>query len=151
MTKQQLILIATAGSAALLLGAWGFQMLGYAPCKMCIWQRWPHGAATLIGLLAVVVSVSLLPLLGGLAAAVTGVIGVYHSGVEQKWWQGPDTCTSGDITGLTNEQLMAQIMAAPLVRCDEIAWQLAGLSMAGWNAVLSFVLVGFWLLAWRRN
>jgi disulfide bond formation protein DsbB len=150
MNRQRLIMIAALGSAALLLGAWGFQALGYAPCKMCIWQRWPHGAAFLIGMASLVVSFRLLPLLGALAAAVTGGIGVYHAGVEQHWWQGPDTCTSGDIGGLSSEELMQKILAAPLVRCDEIAWQFAGLSMASWNAILSFSLVAVWLLAWRR-
>ena len=52
MTRNQLILVAAFGSAAMLLGAWGFQAFGYAPCKMCLWQRWPHAAAFLIGLVA---------------------------------------------------------------------------------------------------
>ncbi len=146
----QLILLSAGGSAALLLGAWGFQALGYAPCKMCLWQRWPHGTAILIGLVALVVAWRHLLLLGGLAAATTGAIGVYHTGVERHWWQGPDTCTSGSIDGLSSEQLMAQILGAPLVRCDEVAWQMLGLSMASWNALLSFALVAIGLMAWRR-
>ena len=151
MTRQRLILIAGFGSAALLLGAWGFQALGYAPCKMCLWQRWPHGAAFLTALLTLVVSLRVLPLLGALAAATTGVIGVYHTGVEKHWWPGPDTCTSGDIGGLSSDQLMDQILNAPLVLCDQVTWQFVGLSMASWNAVLSFVLVAIWLRAWRMS
>ena len=150
MSRKQLILVAALGSAALLLGAWGFQAIGYAPCKMCLWQRWPHEAAFLIGMASLVVSFSLLPLFGALAAAITGALGIFHTGVEQDWWQGPTTCTSGDIGGLSSEELMQQILAAPLVRCDEIAWQFVGLSMASWNAVLSFTLMAIWLLAWRR-
>ena len=151
--KNTLILIATAGSAALLLGAWGFQYLGgLAPCKMCIWQRYPHAAAVLIGAMALALPrATLLPLLGALAALTTAAIGVFHSGVEQKWWEGPSSCTSGDIGGLSTEDLMEQIMSAPLVRCDDIPWQMLGLSMAGWNAVLSGVLVLVWIAAWRAR
>jgi disulfide bond formation protein DsbB len=151
MTRNFLILLAAGGSAALLLGAFGFQMLGYAPCKMCLWQRWPHGAAIVIGALALLIPFAILPLLGALAAATTGAIGVYHAGVEQKWWQGPNTCTSGDIGGMSAADLFDQIMAAPLVRCDEIAWQLFGLSMAGWNALISFALVAIWIMAARAK
>ncbi|WP_170514349.1 disulfide bond formation protein B [Ruegeria atlantica] len=151
--KNTLILIATAGSAALLLGAWGFQYLGgLAPCKMCIWQRYPHAAAVLIGAMALALPrATLLPLLGALAALTTAAIGVFHAGVEQKWWEGPSSCTSGDIGGLSTEDLMEQIMSAPLVRCDDIPWQMLGLSMAGWNAVLSGVLVLVWIAAWRAR
>jgi disulfide bond formation protein DsbB len=151
LTRNKLILLAAGGSAALLLGAFGFQLLGYAPCKLCLWQRWPHGIAVVIGLLALFGSGTLLPLLGALAAATTGALGVYHTGVEQGWWQGPNTCTSAPITNVSANQLMDQIMAAPLIRCDEIAWQFLGLSMAGWNAVISFALALVWLTAWQKS
>ena len=151
--RNRLVLIAAAGSVALLLGAWGFQYLGgLAPCKMCIWQRYPHAAAALIGAVAIAVPrVTVLPLLGALAAATTAGIGVYHAGVEQKWWEGPSSCTSSDIGGLSTTELMDQIMNAPLVRCDDIPWEMLGLSMAGWNAVLSAGLVLVWLAAWRAR
>ena len=151
LNARTLVLIAAAGSAALLLGAWGFQFIGgLAPCKMCIWQRWPHGAAVGAGVLALLTPGMLMPLLGALAAAITGGIGIYHTGVERGWWDGPDSCTSGDITGLSAQELMDQIMAAPLVRCDEVPWELLGLSMASWNAVVSFGLAAIWILAVRR-
>ncbi|WP_377187639.1 disulfide bond formation protein B [Ruegeria meonggei] len=154
MTRRNLlVLIAAGGSLALLLGAWGFQHLGgLPPCKMCIWQRYPHGAAILIGVLALALPRQvLLPLLGALAALTTAAIGVFHAGVEQGWWVGPTSCTSGDIGGLSTQELMDQILSAPLVRCDDIPWELFGLSMAGWNAVLSGVLVLVWLAAWRAR
>ncbi len=150
-TRRQLIWLAAGGSAALLLGAWGFQALGYAPCKLCIWQRWPHGAAVLIGVLATALPFAVLPLLGALAAATTGGIGIYHTGVERGWWQGPTTCSAGEIGGLSVDDLMSQIMDAPLVRCDEVAWEFLALSMASWNAVLSFALAAVWLAAWRLS
>ncbi|SPH17868.1 Disulfide bond formation protein B [Defluviimonas aquaemixtae] len=150
MTSRRLILIAAAGSAALLIGAFVFQAMGYAPCKLCIWQRWPHGAAIAIGAVAILASLPVLAWAGALAAAVSGAIGIYHTGVERLWWPGPDTCTaSGDLQG-SAEDLLNQIMEAPLVRCDEVAWAFAGLSMATWNAVLSFALAAIWIAAARR-
>ncbi|WP_299660534.1 disulfide bond formation protein B [uncultured Ruegeria sp.] len=151
MTKKTLILIATAGSAALLLGAWGFQYIGgLPPCKMCIWQRYPHGAAVVLGVLAFAFpGIRPLPLLGALAAATTAGVGFFHAGVEQGWWEGPSTCTSGDIGGLSAEELLNQIMSAPLVRCDEIPWEMFGVSMAGWNGLISAGLVLVWIAAWR--
>ncbi len=153
MTKKTLILIATTGSAALLLGAWGFQYIGgFAPCKMCIWQRYPHGAAIVLGVLAFAFpGIRPLPLLGALAAATTAGVGFYHAGVEQGWWEGPSTCTSGDIGGLSAEELMNQIMSAPLARCDEIPWEMFGISMAGWNGLFSAGLVLVWIAAWRTR
>ncbi len=151
--RNSLIVLAALGSAAMLLGAWGFQYLGgLAPCKMCIWQRYPHGAAVVIGALALgIPSIRFLPALGALAAMTTAVIGVFHSGVERGWWEGPSTCTSGSIQGLTPEELMEQIMAAPLVRCDEVPWEMLGLSMASWNAVASFALALIWIAALRSK
>ena len=151
--RKSLIILAAGGSAAMLLAAWGFQYLGgMAPCKMCIWQRYPHGAAALIGVVALALpSLRVLPMFGALAALITAGIGVYHAGVEQKWWEGPTSCTSGDISGLSAEELLNQIMTAPLVRCDEIPWEMFGLSMAGWNAVVSSGLALIWLAAWRMR
>lgn len=151
MTSRQLILLAAAGSAALLLGAFFFQMLGYAPCKLCLWQRWPHGAAIVIGLALLATGARALAWAGALAAAATGGLGIYHTGVEQGWWPGPDTCTSGGALGGSAEDLLAQIMEAPLIRCDEVAWAFAGLSMATWNAILSFALMALWIAAARRD
>ena len=147
MSRSQLILFAAGGSTALLIGAWGFQYFGYAPCKMCIWQRWPHGAAVLIGVLALALPRMPLILLGALAAATSGGIGIYHTGVERGWWQGPTSCSSGDIGGLSTDELLDQIMNAPLVRCDEVAWQMLGLSMASWNALISLTLAIVWVRA----
>ncbi|HQU69356.1 MAG TPA: disulfide bond formation protein B [Albidovulum sp.] len=147
---RKLVLLAAGGSAALLLGAFFFQMIGYPPCKLCIWQRWPHGAAIALGAVVLLGGPRWLAWAGALAAAVTGAVGVFHAGVEQGWWTGPTTCTSGGALSGSTEDLLGQIMAAPLVRCDEIAWSFAGLSMASWNAILSFGLVLIWVAAARR-
>lgn len=150
MTYRQAILIAAGGSAALLLGAWGFQYLGgLAPCKMCIWQRWPHGAAALIGLIALAFPHRILALAGMLAALTTSGIGMFHAGVERGWWEGPSSCTgSGSgLTGLSGTDLLSLDAVPALVMCDQVSWQLLGLSMAGWNALIAFALAGFWALA----
>ena len=157
MTRPSLILIATLGSALLLGGAFAFQFLGgLAPCPLCLLQRWPHAAAVLIGLVALALTRSAglqrgLALIGALAALTTAGLGLYHTGVERAWWQGPDTCTSGGIGGVSADQLLDQILAAPIVRCDEVAWQMAGLSMASWNMLASLALALIWLAAARRR
>ncbi|MCB2116204.1 MAG: disulfide bond formation protein B [Rhodobacteraceae bacterium] len=147
---RRLVLLAAGGSAALLLGAFVFQYFGYAPCKLCLWQRWPHAAAIAIGLLAFAVPGAWLRWAGALSATATGILGIYHTGVERAWWQGPDSCTSGGSLAGSADDLLNQIMAAPLVRCDEVAWSLLGLSMASWNAIASFALALIWVAAARR-
>ena len=153
MTRPQLILAATLGSAAILAGAFAFQYLGgLAPCQLCLWQRWPHAAAILIGGLALLIGSRALPALGALAALTTAGIGAFHVGVEQKWWAGLASCTAGSIEGLSTADLLnPDIVVAAPVRCDAIAWQLAGISMAGWNVILSLLLVAIWLAAARKT
>ena len=77
----------------------------------------------------------------------TAGIGIYHSGVERHWWEGPSTCTAASPARLTAEELFERIMTAPVVRCDEVPWEMLGLSMASWNALVSLVLAGLWLKA----
>ncbi len=149
MTRTQLIFLATAGSFALLGGAFVFQAIGYAPCKMCYWQRWPHAAAILIGTLALVQPKyrAALAWLGALAAALTSGIGFFHSGVEQKWWDGPTSCTGSG--RMDNIDLLSTDIT-PIVMCDDIAWSIMGLSMATLNGLFSLVLVGLWIAAARK-
>ena len=120
--------------AALLAGAIGSQLIGgLVPCDMCIWQRWPHAAALALALLAIPL-VGQRRLLVGLAAlgiAVSGAIGVYHAGVELGIFPGLTTCSTGSGTGLD------AIMNGAIVRCDAVQWEFLGVSMAGWNAMVS--------------
>lgn len=133
-------------SAALLLGALGFQFIGkLAPCALCIDQRYAHAAALILAAAAIVVRGRLGWLLAGLAAlalATSGGIGVFHAGVEQKWWLGPTGCTGGSLADLTPEEALKRVMGTPVVRCDEIPWSLFGISMAGWNAIVSLGVAG---------
>jgi disulfide bond formation protein DsbB len=122
---------------ALLGGAMGSQYIGgLHPCEMCYWQRWPHAAAILLAALAFTASAQsnrsrMLALLAAAAIAISGAIGVYHAGVELGIFEGVTTCTAGGAMTLD------QIMNVPLVRCDEVQWAFLGISMAGWNAILS--------------
>ncbi|WP_417741048.1 disulfide bond formation protein B [Salipiger sp.] len=148
-TRNLLILLAAAGSVAVLLGALGFQYLGdLPPCKLCIYQRWPHVAAVVIALGALGTRGPALPVLGALAALSTAVIGAYHTGVERGWWEGPTSCTaSGSVTGMSTDDLLNQIMNAEIQRCDDVLWDLFGLSMASWNTIASLVFMALWLWA----
>ena len=136
-------LIAASGSIALLGGAYYFQYVeGLAPCDMCLWQRYPHMVAILFGLITVPLLVEprvalVFALLAILALFATAGIGVYHAGVEQHWWQGPQSCTGRVPAGLTQEELKQYLLNARMVRCDEIPWKMWKISMAGWNAILS--------------
>jgi disulfide bond formation protein DsbB len=147
-----LAFIAGLGSALMLAGALFFQyVVGLAPCELCIWQRWPHLAAVLIGFVTFFFPAAWVMGLGALAAATSGGLGIYHTGVERGWWQGPTTCSgTTDISAMSAEDLLDHIMAAPVVRCTDVAWEMLGLSMASWNALASFALAAIWVIAMRR-
>ena len=152
MTRNMLIALAAGGSAALLIAALGLQYLGgLPPCKLCYWQRYPHVAAIVLGLIAIGIKSRAVALVGAIAALTTAGLGLYHTGVERGWWEGPTTCTSSSIDGLSTDALMDQIMNAPVTRCDEIAWEFLTLSMASWNMIASLVLAGLWIAAYRRS
>ncbi len=140
--KAELVATVTGTVAlALILGALFFQYaLGYPPCEMCHWQRWPHIAAAVIGLgggllllsgkvnLSTAVPVAAVTIL---LVATSGALGVYHAGVEWHWWQGPAACTTGFVFNGTLD------LNAPVPMCDRAAWRLFGISMAGYNAIIS--------------
>lgn len=146
------MILAAAGSAALLLGAYTFQALGYAPCKLCLWQRWPHGVAILVGVVAIFYARAITAVVGALAALTTAGFGIYHTGVERGWWEGPSSCSGGgDLSGLSGADMLSTDTLDKVVMCDEVAWAFAGLSMASWNAVASFALACIWAAALVRT
>ncbi len=152
MTRERLVFGAAGGSALLLAGAFAFQYIGgLAPCQLCLYQRWPHAAAVLIGMAALAFGGRILPLAGALAALATAAIGVFHVGVEQKWWEGLPSCTASSLGGVSAADLLnPDVTVGAVIRCDAIAWQMMGISMAGWNAILSLALMLVWLRAARR-
>lgn len=153
MSRRILTVIAMLGSAGMLLGALAFQYLGgLLPCVLCIYQRWPHGLAVLSGVAALMLGGRGWLYLGAVAAATTAGIGVYHAGVELALWQGLATCTVDTLQGLSGADLLnTDITLGAPVRCDAVPWSLLGISMAGWNAIISAGLSLVWLAAARKE
>lgn len=131
-------MLALAVPGALLLGAlWSQYLGGLHPCEMCLWQRWPHLAAVALAILAFFVRPPLRTVLIALAAIAvlgSGAIGAFHAGVEYGWWDGHTSCTT--TAGTVS---LEELMRAPLIRCDRAQWTLFGVSLAGYNAIASFV------------
>jgi len=145
---QKLAVLAAAGSLALMLGALAFQYIGgLAPCEMCIWQRWPHTIAIALGVLMFFFSSRLIALFGSLLVLFGAGLGVFHAGVEQHWWQGPTACTGSGLS--LTDNLLDMNASVHIVMCDQIAWQMFGISMAGWNAILSLGLACLWFRAFK--
>ena len=136
---------------ALLAGAYGSEYWGgLYPCEMCWWQRYAHFVAAAFGLLAFALKGfpdrgRSFVWLAALAIAASGAIGAYHAGVEAGVFEGVTQCTAA-AGGGSAEELLASIMSTPLVRCDQVQWSWLGISMAGWNAIVSLGFAS--LIAW---
>jgi disulfide bond formation protein DsbB len=142
-------LLALAVPALLMAGALGSQYIGgLYPCEMCHWQRWPHEAAIGFAILAFFLKAparTVLITLAAIAILVSGGIGVFHAGVEYHWWDGITSCTNTAQGGS-----LADILSAPIVRCDVPQWTLFGVSLAGFNAIFS-IAGGLGVLALLRK
>jgi disulfide bond formation protein DsbB len=141
-------IVALAVPAALMAGALGSEFIGgLYPCEMCHWQRWPHEAAIGLTILAFFLKPparTILILIAAIAIIISGGIGVFHAGVEYGWWEGLTTCSNTAQGGS-----LADIMSAPLIRCDVPQWTFAGISLAGFNALFS-IAGGIAILAMLR-
>lgn len=132
-------------SAIALAGAYTSQYgFGFQPCNLCIYQRIPY--AVLIGIAVIAVLLRkkemlllILLVLCDVALIAEAGIAFFHVGVEQKWWEGLDTCGGGEVA-LTMEQLRAQIANAPLARCDDPSFVFLGFTMAAWNVAYALLL-----------
>lgn len=150
MPPKLLIAIAGAGSAALLLGAFGFQHIGgLAPCEMCLWQRWPHAVAIGLGAIGIALPHALVALAGALSLLTGAGIALMHTGVERVWWTLNLACTGGaeDLGAMDVTALLDPTQGSGIVLCTEVAWSFLGLSMASWNGLASLVLAGIWVAA----
>jgi disulfide bond formation protein DsbB len=142
---QQAKAVAVLVPAALLAAAFGSEHFGGLwPCEMCWWQRWAHLAALGLALLSLLLSKApdrgrSFVWLAAAAILASGLIGAYHAGVEAGVFEGFTQCTAAAAGGSADDLLNA-IMDAPLVRCDDVQWSFLGISMAGWNAIVS---IGF--------
>ena len=142
-------LLVFVASVGILGSALASQYLGgLAPCQLCHYQRWPYIATIVLSLGALAAFRGLgarRVLLGlcGVLFLVGAGVAVYHVGVEQGWFQGPTSCSGAATEATTIEELRRQLLAAPIVRCDEVAWSMFGISMAGYNLIASLLLGGF--------
>ncbi len=149
-----------AASAAILGTALASQLVGgLEPCALCIYQRYPYAIA--IGLSGVGFGLSgqarmpgiVFAALAGLCAAAflaNAGIAAYHVGVEQHWWAGTAACVGAEGPAASLDELRARILGAPVVPCDEVAWSLVGVSLAGYNFIASIALAGASGFAARR-
>ncbi len=124
--------------AAILVGAWIFEFAGYAPCELCLMQRWAYYVGIPFAAFMAManprwITPGLIAL--GLILTANAIFGVFHAGVEWKWWDGPSTCSGG---GALSEGLPN--LLKPGVMCNEAAIRILGLSLAGWNAIVCAVL-----------
>lgn len=146
-------LLALLAPAALLAGALGSQYIGgLYPCEMCHWQRWPHYAALGVALAAFAAgsgkAARPLVLLAAVLILASGAIGLFHAGVEYGWWKGLTRCAAVTTSG-SGADILKEIMATPMIRCDQAQWTLFGISLAGFNAILSLgsgsAIIALWL------
>ncbi len=133
-------------AAAVILTALGFEYLGgYAPCPLCLMQRYAYYAGIPLLFIAMALT-SEMPRVAGLifflvalAFLANAGLGVYHAGVEWKFWPGPVTCGTAQPLPTNASDLLGSLATTHVPRCDEAVWTFAGLSMAGWNVVMSFL------------
>lgn len=132
--------IALIVPAALLAGAYISQYgFGLYPCEMCWWQRYAHFAALVpaaLGIVAQGAARRWMVRLAGVAILIAALLGGFHAGVEYGWWEGITTCAT---TAATGGDPLEAILNAPMVRCDEVPWSMFGISLAGWNFLISGV------------
>lgn len=147
-TPRSIALLLLAAALAVIAGAWAFEFAGYTPCPLCLQQRWAWYALIPLATLTAFAGNGMVRALLHLAALLmlgSAVFGVYHAGIEWRWWPGPGTCAgelTGDLPDLSNE---------PVIACEDAALRILGISLAGWNAVLSFALAIAALVGARRH
>lgn len=155
-----LFILATVLAAATIAGAWFSELgLGYVPCKLCLIERWPYYLALPIVVtgfvrmrqpearMAVIAAAGFL----GLLFLVSAGLGAYHAGVEWKFWAGPADCGGRVNTGAVNiEDFRKSLNTARVVLCNEAPMRILGLSFAGWNAVISLLIAGFYFASARK-
>jgi disulfide bond formation protein DsbB len=145
--------------AATILGAWGFQLAGYAPCPLCLEQRIAYYVGVPIAFIAFVtarrmpasrLSAVLIGLIG-LIFLANAVLAAYHAGVEWKLWPGPSDCTGGAGSATDAGSLLSSLNKTAVIACDEAAFRLFGISLAGYNVLISLALAGISLMAAFRK
>ena len=159
LTAGRYLLLAAIASAAMLAAAHGFERFGgYAPCLLCLRQRevyWIALAAAGLSLLALqrreAGAGATLPRLLALVFLLGAGVAAYHAGAEWKWWPAPSSCLGGGRATAADLDALLRGRAGRIARCDEVAWSLLGLSMAGWNVLASLALAVLGFLAGARR
>ncbi len=150
------VIVFVAGLAAI-LAAWGFEIIGgYIPCELCLQQRVPYYVALPIALVAIIaellraprIIVRVLLLIVAVAFVYNAGLGVYQSGAQWGFWQGPTACSgSGEGIPMAAKDLLSSLDKAKVVSCTDVTWRFLGLSFAGWNAIISAGLAVLALIA----
>jgi len=133
-----------AAAAATLAGAWTFQLLGFEPCELCLKQRYPYYAALPLAAATIFLARNAPPMTARLVLALltaifiaSAIFGGYHAGIEWKFWPGPTDCTGDFVKPASMEEFRRQLETTRIVRCDEVAIRILGLSLADWNVLVS--------------
>ena len=144
MTLARIALFIALAAAATVGGAWLFQLAGYAPCELCLKQRIPYYIGAPAALLAFVLAArdawgAARVVLAGVALlfAASAALGAYHAGVEYGFWPGPSDCTGDFAAAASSQDFLKQLQSVQVVRCDAVALRVLGLSLAGWNVLVS--------------
>jgi disulfide bond formation protein DsbB len=145
--------VVSAGALGLaLISQYGFDLW---PCELCYYQRAPYAGTLALGLLGLMPAVDgpsrrlIVAIAAGLFVLNAGIAG-YHVGVEQRWWEGPSAC-QGQILDLSPADLLAAVNQPGRTGCEDVAFSVLGISMAGYNALASAALAAACAWAWRRR
>lgn len=156
---KNIVELALMASVFMLAGAYGFEYIGgLFPCDLCWPQRYAHMAVIVFASFAFYFRKSdrvkwlRFKLLTLFSYAISAGYSGYHAGVEQKWWEGPDSCTlTTDTSEMSAEAFFEQLQGAAIIRCDEIPWEMFGISMAGYNFLISLTLTIMLILSVRQD
>ena len=157
-TPLQLAMALLALAFATIAGAWIFEAFGYLPCELCLKQRWAYYAGVPLAAATTLAAAAGQRRLAGVGFALltlvfigSALFGAYHAGVEWGFWQGPTDCTGNLSKASSMDDFMNQLSTVKVVRCDAVAIRIIGLSLAGWNAVISTALALLGALGARRS
>ena len=158
LTPRVLAFLVLGLAVATIAGAFAFQAAGILPCELCLKERYPYYAGMVLGGLTILVARRRRgPLLATCFAALallflgSAAFGAYHAGVEWGFWPGPSDCTGSLDRASSMGDFMKQLQTVHVVRCDAVAIRILGLSLAGWNAVVSLVIAGVAAAGTRRS
>ena len=157
LTPLQAALGVLAIAFATIAGAWIFEWAGYLPCELCLMQRWAYYAGVPLAALVAIIAARGPRRLAGAGLALLGLIflggmifGAYHAGVEWGFWPGPTGCTGALTRADSMADFLKQLETTKVVRCDAVAIRILGLSLAGWNAVISAAMAALAFLGARK-